>query len=294
MFQRMNRLVIQLPEVEYGDTNDVVAVQELLGGKFGVMTLFNNYMYQSFNFRGKVKLKPFYDLVASLTAEKIGHVELVATAINLLKKEGIPQGATIQNTKNLSDIKSFITTAQTASPRDAMGLPWTSENINTSGNLVLDLQNNFFLECGARTQYMRVYEMTNHPVARELIAFLLVRGTAHIVAFAKAIEMATGVSIYKMLPIPNLDHRVIEETRKYEDLGLGYTLFTWNEIGDYTDITKIWKGKHPISGEQLIVKEGVPEESGMIPNLEDIPEGFAPGFGLEDFHAIAKRLLAKG
>ncbi|CAM5221864.1 Mn-containing catalase OS=Ureibacillus acetophenoni OX=614649 GN=SAMN05877842_102316 PE=3 SV=1 [Ureibacillus acetophenoni] len=32
MFQRMNRLVIQLPEVEYGDTNDVVAVQELLGG----------------------------------------------------------------------------------------------------------------------------------------------------------------------------------------------------------------------------------------------------------------------
>ncbi|CAM5195348.1 Mn-containing catalase OS=Ureibacillus acetophenoni OX=614649 GN=SAMN05877842_102316 PE=3 SV=1 [Ureibacillus acetophenoni] len=149
MFQRMNRLVIQLPEVEYGDTNDVVAVQELLGGKFGVMTLFNNYMYQSFNFRGKVKLKPFYDLVASLTAEKIGHVELVATAINLLKKEGIPQGATIQNTKNLSDIKSFITTAQTASPRDAMGLPWTSENINTSGNLVLDLQNNFFLECGS-------------------------------------------------------------------------------------------------------------------------------------------------
>ncbi|CAM5196173.1 Mn-containing catalase OS=Ureibacillus acetophenoni OX=614649 GN=SAMN05877842_102316 PE=3 SV=1 [Ureibacillus acetophenoni] len=104
-----------------------------------------------------------------------------------------------------------------------MGLPWTSENINTSGNLVLDLQNNFFLECGARTQYMRVYEMTNHPVARELIAFLLVRGTAHIVAFVKAIEMATGVSIYKMLPIPNLDHRVIEETKKYEDLGLGHT-----------------------------------------------------------------------
>ncbi|CAM5196181.1 Mn-containing catalase OS=Ureibacillus acetophenoni OX=614649 GN=SAMN05877842_102316 PE=3 SV=1 [Ureibacillus acetophenoni] len=38
-----------------------------------------------------MKLKPFYDLVASLTAEKIGHVELVATAINLLKKEGIPK-----------------------------------------------------------------------------------------------------------------------------------------------------------------------------------------------------------
>ena len=86
MFKRVNRLAIELPNVEYGDANAASAVQELLGGKFGEMSTLNNYMYQSFNFRGKKKLKPFYDLVASITAEEFGHVELVATTINLLNK----------------------------------------------------------------------------------------------------------------------------------------------------------------------------------------------------------------
>lgn len=293
MFQRVNRLAIQLPEVEYGDHNAAMALQELLGGKFGVMTLFNNYMFQSLNFRGKVKLKPFYDLVASLAAEKMGHVELVATAINLLNKDGVRQAAPGLNGNNLSGVKAFIASAQTVLPHDSTGLPWTGENVYTNGNLILDLQQNFYLECGARTHLMRVYELINHPVAREMIGYLLVRGSAHIVAFAKALEMATGVDVSKMLPILNHNHRVIEETRKYEELGFGNVLFTWNDVGDYIDITKIWKGEHPITGEKLIVREGVPEESGVFPNLEDLPEGFAPGLDLEDYHAISKRLLTK-
>ena len=72
-------------------------MQELLGGKFGEMSTLNNYMYQSFNFRQKNKFKPFYDLVASITAEEFGHVELVSNTINLLQKgisfEGDPNVA---------------------------------------------------------------------------------------------------------------------------------------------------------------------------------------------------------
>lgn len=55
-----------------------------MGGRFGEMSTLNNYLFQSFNFRGKSKLKPFYDLVASITAEEFGHVELVGTSINLI------------------------------------------------------------------------------------------------------------------------------------------------------------------------------------------------------------------
>ncbi len=54
--------------------------------------------------------------------------------------------------------------------------------------------------------------MTDHPVAREMIGYLLVRGGTHIVAFAKALEMATGVDVTKMLPIPNLDNRVFDDS----------------------------------------------------------------------------------
>ncbi|CAM5184052.1 Mn-containing catalase OS=Ureibacillus acetophenoni OX=614649 GN=SAMN05877842_102316 PE=3 SV=1 [Ureibacillus acetophenoni] len=34
---------------------------------------------------------------------------------------------------------------------------------------------------------MRVYEMTDNPVARTMIGYLLVRGGTHILAYAKAI-----------------------------------------------------------------------------------------------------------
>lgn len=295
MFQRVNRLLIDLPQVEYGDANAASAVQELLGGKFGEMSTLNNYMYQSFNFRGKKKLKPFYDLVASITAEEFGHVELVANTINLLSKDttfsGNPNLAPMMNAKNMRNTQSFIASAQTALAVDSMGKAWTGENVFSSGNLVLDLLHNFFLECGARTHKMRVYEMTDHPTAREMIGYLLVRGGTHVVAYAKALEMATGLDVTRMIPIPSLDNHVFDHARKYEDRGYGNVLFTWNYVGDYQDINKIWKGTHPITNAPLIVEEGIPKGA-KIPDLDELPEEFAPGIGPEEFQMIAKRLMS--
>ncbi len=59
-------------------------MQELLGGKFGEMSTFMNYTYQSFNFRSRQGARPFYDLVASIAAEEFGHIELVAATINTM------------------------------------------------------------------------------------------------------------------------------------------------------------------------------------------------------------------
>lgn len=286
---------IDLPAPEYGDANAAAAVQELLGGKFGEMSTLNNYMYQSFNFRQKNKFKPFYDLVASITAEEFGHVELVSNTINLLQKgvsfDGKPDVTPLQNGKDLRNTYSLIATAQTSLAGDSMGNPWRGDHVFSSGNLVLDLLHNFFLECGARTHKMRVYEMTNHETAREMIGYLLVRGGTHVLAYAKAIEMATGVDITKMLPIPNLDNRAFDHARKYEDQGLGNILFTWNDEGQYKDIRQIWKGDNPSSGQPLVVQEGIPK-GGKIPDLDDLPEEFAPGIGPDEYQQIAKRLMA--
>jgi Mn-containing catalase len=43
--------------------NAAAALQELLGGKYGEMSTLGNYLFQSFNFRSKSKLKPFYGSV---------------------------------------------------------------------------------------------------------------------------------------------------------------------------------------------------------------------------------------
>lgn len=292
MIRRMDQIAIELPRPREADPDAASAVQELLGGRYGEMSTLNNYMYQSFNFRNKKKLKPFYDLVASITAEEFGHVELVAHTINIMMTgstfPGDPDIAPMRNAKDKRSHYHFIDNAQTARPGDSHGRAWTGDNVFNSGNLVVDLLHNYFLEIGARTHKMRVYEMTSHPTAREMIGYLLVRGGTHIVAYAKALEVATGVDMTKMLPVPSLDNRVFETTRKFEAEGVHRKLYTWSDT-DYKDIVQIWKGSHPETGEPLEVIQGAPKGA-PVPDYEEVPEEFAPGVSYEDFMQIAKRL----
>lgn len=292
MFKRVNKLQIALPTPEHADPNAAAATQELLGGRFGEMSTLNNYLFQSFNFRSKKKLKPFYDLIANIATEEIGHVELVANTINLCldgstkSDEGtdVPLGSGL----NVRNTHHFIATAQTAIPGNSMGLGWNGDYVFNSGNLVLDLLHNFFLECGARIQKMRVYEMTDHPTTRELCGYLLVRGGVHALAYAKALEEITGVDVKKLLPIPNLDNSKFDEARKYEEQGFHRKLYRFSDE-DYRDLNKIWNGPSPAGDGELEVVDGLPE-GGPIPDLGEVPGEFAPGFSEEEFMELAKRL----
>src|SRR5690349_23126097 len=84
MISRMDRLAVDLPKPKNPSPNSASAIQELLGGKFGEMSTLMNYTFQSFNFRGRDKLRPFYDLIANIAAEEYGHIELVSYTINML------------------------------------------------------------------------------------------------------------------------------------------------------------------------------------------------------------------
>src|SRR6476620_10744508 len=84
MFMRIDKLQAELPAPKRKDPNAAAALQELLGGKYGEMSTLGNYMFQSFNFRSKDKLRPFYSLVASITAEELAHVELVSNGVAML------------------------------------------------------------------------------------------------------------------------------------------------------------------------------------------------------------------
>ena len=88
---------------------------------------------------------------------------------------------------------------------------------------------NFFLECGARANKMRVYEMVDDPTAREMVGYLLVRGGVHIVAYARALEYLTGASMTKLVPVPDLSNKAFPETRKYEEQGLHRRLYTFSQ-----------------------------------------------------------------
>src|SRR5688500_20255880 len=84
MILRIDRLQMELPPPSDPDPAGAAVVQELFGGKFGELSTFMNYTIQSFNFRGRQKARPFYDLVANIAAEEFGHIELFSDAINTM------------------------------------------------------------------------------------------------------------------------------------------------------------------------------------------------------------------
>jgi Mn-containing catalase len=295
MILRLDRLPIEFPKSNGTSPNSAAAMQQLLGGKFGEMSTLMNYTFQSFNFRGRKPLRPFYDLVANIAAEEYGHIEVVSYAINLLltgttKRSTEPETAPLENAKDARISYHFIDSAQAALPIDSQGLPWNGMYVTATGNLKVDLLHNFFLECGARANKIRVYEMAKDPVARAAVGYLLVRGGVHILAYAKAIEKLTGVELMKLFPVPDISNKKFPEARKIEENGEHRVIYRQSP-DDYKRLAEIWTGNHPEDGQPLRVVEGAPEGFAP-PDLDEEPQLGAPlSVDPGELQEIAKRLF---
>jgi len=167
MILRYDRIAMELPPPSDPDPAGAASVQELMGGKFGEMSTFLNYTFQSFNFRNRQGARPFYDLIANIAAEEFGHVELVATAINTMltgasKDDNSRARSPLATRDPLSEVKGvgnphhFLAGGQGALPQNSQGRPWNGDYVFSSGDLVEDLTHNFFLETGARNNKLKV------------------------------------------------------------------------------------------------------------------------------------------
>jgi Mn-containing catalase len=292
MFLRIDKLQIELPRPAQADPESAGVVQELMGGKFGEMSTLMNYTYQSFNMRGKSKIRPYYDLVANIAAEEMGHIELVANTVNLLldqteasSDEAVPPLNFSGMTGNPDHFANF---GLGTIPGGAGGKAWTGDYVFNTGNLKLDLLHNFFLESGARMGKIRVYEATQNPVAREMVGYLIVRGGVHQEAYAKALSDLSGVDVTKLLPVPEIDSNNFPDARKYMDRGFHRILYRFSPE-DYRQIGEIWKGISAIDGTEREVDDGIPE-GGEVPDLSPAPPLYAPNVDAGDIEEIAKRL----
>ncbi|WP_228430615.1 manganese catalase family protein [Baekduia soli] len=120
MITRIDRLGVALPPPSAGE-----------------LSAFMNYTFQSFTFRGRPAARPFFDLVANIAAEELGHIELVAGAINTM----------------LTDPAQV----------DAQAPDATGGYVSSSGDLVDDLTHDLFLETGAHTDHHEVSAVFDGP-----------------------------------------------------------------------------------------------------------------------------------
>src|SRR6187399_2156507 len=260
MILRIDRLQTQLPPPSEPDPQGAAMVQELLGGKFGELSTWLNYTFQSFNFRARQGARPFYDLLCSIATEELGHVELVATTINTMltdpgeSDDGRAPDAALAELTGIGNPHHFIAGGRAALPQNSQGRPWNGDYVFSSGDLIEDLTHNFFLETGARNNKLKVWEMVDHPVARALTGYLLVRGGVHQVAYARALENLTGADLSKLFPAPRIPTDKIPESQPYIERGEHLKLYRFSEQ-DFQEAGAVFNGPHPETGEDLVVAD---------------------------------------
>jgi Mn-containing catalase len=246
--------------------------------------------------------RPFYDLVASIAAEEFGHVELVAATISTMltdaadapaargrRKADDGPGTPLAGLKGVGNPHHWIAGGLGALPQNSQGRPWNGDYVFSSGDLIEDLTHNFFLETGARNNKLKVYEAVDHPAARALTGYLLVRGGVHQVAYARAVERLTGSDLMKMFPSPRIPTDKIPECRPHLERGEHTRLYRFSP-GDFQELAAVFTGPHPETGEPLGIAEDIHPAGAPAHDLPPEPGVFAPDVAPEEIAEIAARL----
>lgn len=192
-------------------------LQELLGGKFGEMTVMMSYLFQGWNCRGPEKYR---DMLLDIGTEEIAHVEMLCVMISrLLDKAPIEAQEDAAKIPVLgaalggSDPKDVIYAAmnpqheivsgQGALATDSQGIPWSGAFANASGNLLADFRWNLMAESQGNLQVSRIYEMTEDEGVRKMLAFNLARDMMHQNQWQAAIEELEADGLHQFrIPSP--------------------------------------------------------------------------------------------
>jgi Mn-containing catalase len=194
-------------------------LQEVLGGKWGEMTVAMQYLYQGWNCRLPGKYK---DMLLDIGTEELAHVEMITTMIDRLL-DAAPLKADEANSNTAagafgsSNPQQTIVNGGGAYPHDSMGVPWSGAFVTASGNLMADFYLNATAEMQGRLQVARLYHMTDDQGVRNMLRFLITRDHMHQIQWLRAIEQLKEERL-ENIPVPvafDLDREYDEFSRLF-------------------------------------------------------------------------------
>jgi Mn-containing catalase len=196
MYRHVKELQFQA-KPEKPDALFAMKFQELLGGQYGELTVMMQYLWQGWSCRMPGKYK---DMIMDIGTEEIGHVEMLTTMLARLL-EGAPAEVTSQAVAANPVLAAVlggmnpqhaIVTGGGPMPTNSQGVPWNTGYIVASGNLLTDFRSNAAAEGQSRLQTSRIYNMTDDPGVKDMLAFNLARDTYHQQQWLLGIEQLIG------------------------------------------------------------------------------------------------------
>lgn len=164
-------------EVEGPNPQYAALMQEQLGGANGELKAALQYLSQSF----RIKDPEIKDLFLDIAAEELGHMEMVATTINLLNGHDVDFNAV-----GAGEIETHVLLGLNPGLINASGYSWTGDYVTVTGDLCADLLSDIASEQRAKVVYEYLYRQINDKKVRETIDFLLNREEAHNAMFREA------------------------------------------------------------------------------------------------------------
>ena len=206
-------------------------LQQAIGGVEGEIRVCMQYFFQAWGARGPVKYR---DMLLNTATEEIGHIEMLATAValNLEKapvslQEDLSADPIAGSVLNGMDLRHILSTGLAAMPTDANGVPFDMSHIYASGNIAADMYCNVAAEATGRALAVRLYNATDDPGMKKMLAFNIARDTMHQQQWLAVLE-ELGPS---HLPVPN------SFPQNQENLEYSYKFFisTLEGVGDQAD-----------------------------------------------------------
>ena len=209
MFYHDNKL--QYPvEVEEPDPVFAKMLQQAIGGVEGEMRVALQYMFQAWGVPDEHA--EYREMLMDTAAEELGHIEMLATAVhkNLegspLSLEDIESGDGNMNLATFAGMqpRQILSTGLNALAADANGVPFNGSWVVASGNLAADMHANIMAESTGRLLATRLYEMTDDPGMKDMLAYLIARDTMHQNQWIELLKsLGDPEEVFDVHPIPD-------------------------------------------------------------------------------------------
>lgn len=201
MFKHEKQLLKEV-KIDKPNPNYANMMQEQLGGPHGELKAAMQYLSQSY----RIKDPRIKDLFLDIASEELGHMEMVATLVNLLNGHEVNAQGT-----NSGNIEASVQSGLTPMLANASGFPFTGAYINETGDLAADILSDIAAEQRAKVVYQYLYRQIDDKGVKDTIDFLLNREEAHNTLFRQAFNMLEETGSLK-------DWGVTPDSKQYFDL----------------------------------------------------------------------------
>lgn len=200
-------------------------LQQAIGGIEGEIRVCLQYLFQAWGNRGPTKYR---DMLLETGTEEISHIEMLCTAV-ALNLEGakndivdrvVSENPVVEQIMGGMDPRHYLSAGLAAMATDANGVPFNGSWVVGSGNLAADMYANVMAEATGRTLATRLWESTDDPGMKDMLAFLIARDTMHQNQWLAVLEELGGPT--GVHPIPNTFPQDEEKSE------FAYTFFSTN------------------------------------------------------------------